>query len=240
MKPVKGIQLFHWIVLIGILTYFVPFPILGNDEVKTSQDSTNSQSGSQAENQVQPSSRPQSQTKKKILSVTNPALMDVDCLANEAAIEDLRKGRAENEAKAKELASKEADLKVREQALTLEIHKLEDLRDEISKTQDVQKKAHAEKVAKLVETFLTMSPKAAAKILSTLDDDLAVDAMTQMDTQRLAKIMNLIEPARSSQLSELMAGVVRAKTSPPLETEGTASRGAAGTTSLSEKGGEKK
>ena len=52
-----------------------------------------------------------------------------------------------------------------------------------------------------------MSPKTAAKVLAGLEDSLAVLSMSQMDTPHLAKIMNNMDAARSSHLSELLAGV---------------------------------
>jgi flagellar motility protein MotE (MotC chaperone) len=52
-----------------------------------------------------------------------------------------------------------------------------------------------------------MSPKAAAKLISSMDDSLAVSVMFQMDTQRLAKILNLVEPKKSTELSEKLVGL---------------------------------
>jgi flagellar motility protein MotE (MotC chaperone) len=140
-------------------------------------------------------------------SPKRPQTSASECLVSESAIEDIKKGREANEARAKQLAIKETELKAKEQALVEQIKKLEELRDTISKVQQTKKAENTEKVAKLVETLLTMSPKAAARVLSSLEDDLAIEVMTQMDTQRLAKIMNLIEPARSSFLSEKLAGI---------------------------------
>jgi flagellar motility protein MotE (MotC chaperone) len=131
------------------------------------------------------------------------------CLTSEAVIEDIKLAQEENEAKKKELEVKEAELLAREKALENEIKKLEELRNTISKTQESKVKANNEKIAKLVEMILGMSPKAASKLLSTVDDDLAVAAMSQMDTQRLAKIVNMMDPAKSSKLSEMMTGVSR-------------------------------
>lgn len=132
-------------------------------------------------------------------------------IATEAAIEDIRKAREEIETKQRELAAKEADLKAKEQALSEEIKKLGQLRDLITKTQAAQKKESEEKVGRLVETLLAMSAKAASRLLGSLDENLAVAVMSQMETQRLGKILNVMETRKSAHLSELMAGILRKK-----------------------------
>ena len=106
------------------------------------------------------------------------------------------------------------------------------IRDDLGKIDTARKQENEAKVAKLVETFETMSPKAASVLIATLEDSLAVAAMAKMDTPKLAKIMNTMDPARSAKLSELMAGVVRAKglLAPPVHEPITASNDASATT----------
>jgi hypothetical protein len=81
-----------------------------------------------------------------------------------------------------------------------------------------------------------MSPKAAAEVLAELDEALAVSAINRMETVKLAKIMNKMEAGKSSRLSEILAGVVRARKgiSAP-----AASHDADVTTEKSAKGGDK-
>lgn len=128
------------------------------------------------------------------------------CLVDPAAIEDLRQRRVEVDVKSKDLLARESELKGRERALDEEFKKLEDLRIRIEKAQGSLKKDNEEKVAKLVETLETMNPKSAAALMTTLDDSLAVVAMTRLATPKLAKIMNLLDPGRSAQLTEAMTG----------------------------------
>lgn len=133
------------------------------------------------------------------------------CLADEVAIGDLRRQREEIEALKKDLAAKEAELAARETALNEEIKKLEELRDDIGKIDQSRKKDNEERVSKLIETLEGMSPKAAAAMLSTMEEALAVQAIYRMDTAKVAKVLGKIEPGKSSKLVEIMAGVVRAK-----------------------------
>ena len=134
-----------------------------------------------------------------------------DCLVDESIIGDLKRIREENAKKEKEFTLRETEIKSREQALAEEIKDIHETRDAINKFRDAKKKENEEKVNKIIETYLVMSPKAVSKILATLDDDLALAALMKMDTDRLAKVMNLMEPARSSRLSELMAGIDKDK-----------------------------
>jgi flagellar motility protein MotE (MotC chaperone) len=134
------------------------------------------------------------------------------CLADPAVLDDIRSQRDKLAEMKKALDERDAELTKREQAVAEEIKKIETARAAIEKIEDSKKDISEEKVAKLVETFETMSPKASAKVLADLDERLAVATITRMDTAKLSKIMNLMEPQRSVRLTELLAGVGKAKT----------------------------
>jgi flagellar motility protein MotE (MotC chaperone) len=133
------------------------------------------------------------------------------CLTDPAVLEEIRAQRESLAKSQKELAAKEQELKDREKAMAEELKKVQAIRDEINKTDELRKKENEEKVAKVIETLGTMSPKASAKMLAELDDALAVEVLVKMDTAKLAKIMNLLEPKRASALTEMLAGVTRAR-----------------------------
>jgi len=78
-------------------------------------------------------------------------------VATESALEDIKKAKIENERKQKELTDIEADLNLRAKSIDEELKKLAILRKDIAKEQVAQDQEHQEKVAKLVETLLTMS-----------------------------------------------------------------------------------
>ena len=148
------------------------------------------------------------------------------CLSDPVVLEELSKKRQEMEARQKDIQSKEAELKARETAINDELKKLQDMRDEIAKLDQTHRQGNQDKVTKVVETLSSMSPKASAQFLTTLDDALAVAAISQMDTSKLAKIMNTIDPKRGAKLTELLAGVVRAQNSTPIASRGIASNDA--------------
>jgi flagellar motility protein MotE (MotC chaperone) len=169
-----------------------------------SSGSSGNSSGSSSSNQGEGEHVAASNTATNTLSASS-------CLSDPIVLDEIKKKREEIDQKWKELNAHEAELKARETAINEELKKLQDTRDEIAKLEDTQKKGSEEKIAKVVETLENMSPKSSAQMLSTLDDGLAVAAISQMSTQKLAKVMNVMEPARASKLTELLAGVVRAK-----------------------------
>ena len=187
---------------------------LFNAEAETSPQSSVPESaqaeGKPATDSPQASSSPRADSSQR--SEDRASSSANGCLVDPAAIEDLRQRRAEVDSKGKGLAAREAELKGREQALEEEFKKLVELRDRIEKSQGTLKKENEEKVAKVVETLETMNPKSAAALMATLDDSLAVVAMTRLTTPKLAKIMNLLAPERSAQLTENMTGYMNMTT----------------------------
>lgn len=160
------------------------------------------------------------------------------CLVDELALEDLKTRRDELNQKKKELEDREKDLKAKEVALESEIKKLKEMKDELSVIQSSQNAASEEKVNKVVENFELMQPKAISQVLITMDESLAVNVLNKLSTQKVSKVMNIMDPARSSRLYELMAGVVRARGLASTKKSAPTSSDAAVTTE-NQKGGEK-
>lgn len=132
------------------------------------------------------------------------------CLVDESAVEDIKKSKERNEVKAKELMAKEIELKVREQTVQDQLKAIENIRAEISKVQAAHNAETEERVQHLTDTILTMSPKAAAKLLSSVEEKLSIEIISRLDTQRLSKIMNVMDANQSTRLSERLVGVQKA------------------------------
>lgn len=141
------------------------------------------------------------------LTVFAAELPESACLVDQKALAELKKQRTVYEEKTKALSEKESELEKREQAVKEEFTKLQRLKSEIQGIHVEQKKQNDEKITKFVETVEAMSPKAASALLSKVEMNLAVAAAGKMTTQRLAKIMNLMNPERASQLTEAMTKV---------------------------------
>lgn len=133
------------------------------------------------------------------------------CLTDPSVVEEMRKRREELDLREKALSQKEGEITARAKAMEEELKRMEAVRDDMAKIDLSRKKENEERIAKLVETISLMSPKAASQLVSSLEEGLAVSTLSKMDNQKLAKVLNLMEPAKASRLSELLAGVVRAR-----------------------------
>jgi flagellar motility protein MotE (MotC chaperone) len=214
-----------------------PQTSMSEDSPKTG-DTAAAPSSSPSSNTSSNSSGTETETRAPSNTVSASAS---SCLIDPIVLDEIKKKREEIDLKWKELAARDAELKARETAINEELKKLQETRDDIAKIEDSQRKGNEDKISKVVETLENMSPKASAQMLSTLDDGLAVAAISQMSTPKLAKVMNVMEPARASKLTELLAGVVRAKHGGAASAApATASRDVAETAIVAEKSPTKK
>lgn len=132
---------------------------------------------------------------------------DDQCLADPAVVGDLKSQRDLLLKRNQEFEKREEELKARETALAEQIAKLETLRKEVVGLEDTQRTANEERVAKMVAAVEKMSPKNAAQMITQMEEPVAVDTMSKLSVEKLAKVMNSMEPEKSSRLSMLMAGV---------------------------------
>jgi flagellar motility protein MotE (MotC chaperone) len=130
-----------------------------------------------------------------------------ECLTDETALSDIQKRRDDLDKREKELEAKGSDLEAKEKAIGEQLKKIEEVREDIRRVEDLRSKEQGLKVGKVVETFETMTPKSVSAMLSSMDEQLAVEAMNRMTTPKLAKVMNLMEPNKSARLTELLVGV---------------------------------
>ena len=64
----------------------------------------------------------------------------------------------------------------------------------------------AEKVETLVQVYSNMKPSNAAKVLESLDEDLAVEIIGRMKKKNAAEVLNLMKPEKAQVFSEKFAG----------------------------------
>jgi flagellar motility protein MotE (MotC chaperone) len=103
----------------------------------------------------------------------------------------------------------EAELQKRQGELEKKIRQLETMRDEISKTLKNRVTLDKEKVGKLVDFYSSMKPSAAAKVIETVNEDLAVEVLDHMKKKNAAEILDLMNPKKARRLSELLTGYER-------------------------------
>jgi len=211
-RGIDGWKVLWSIAVIGFFSGVVMSVFAGDDRGQVQEQAEPSEHTDLTDTTVSSASAP-SAAAGDTATVKEPVIEKTDegCLADAATLEDLKRQKRELEARGRELAARESELKARELALSDEMAKLADARDEIGKADGAKKKEAEAKVTKLVETLESMSPKAAAPLVASLDEALAVQAMSRLSTTKLAKLMNVMDPIRSTRLSEIMAGVTRAK-----------------------------
>lgn len=161
-----------------------------------------------------PKESPTKEEAKKEEAVKEPAKEAANpnsCLTDIDVIRELKARRDALEAKEKALEALRDELKQRETLTVEELKKLDAARAELLKIEGSQKSDADQKVTKLVETLELMPPKASAKVITELEDTLAVATMSRISNLKLAKIMAAMDPKRSSALSQLMAKGKKAK-----------------------------
>ncbi|MCB0365223.1 MAG: hypothetical protein H6624_19175 [Bdellovibrionaceae bacterium] len=117
--------------------------------------------------------------------------------------------RQELDLREKELNELEEELHKQKLEIEARIQHLEKLRDQIAGVLKDKVEVDQEKVMRLVEFYSNMKPQQAAKIIGTLNEDLAIEVLGKMKKKSAAEIMNLLEPNKAQVLSEKFAGYKR-------------------------------
>jgi flagellar motility protein MotE (MotC chaperone) len=133
---------------------------------------------------------------------------DEDTAENEdiGNYEKLRQRKEELDAREKELNELEEELQKQKVELDKRITQLEDMRNEIGQTLKDRVEVDQEKVTKLVDLYSNMKPKQAADVISSINEDLAVEVLAKMKKKNAAEIMNLLTPEKARVLSEKYTG----------------------------------
>lgn len=105
-----------------------------------------------------------------------------------------------------ELNRLEAELQKQKAELDARLKQLEDTRASISTVLQERSVKDEEKVETLVQMYSNMKPAQAAKILESMDEDLAVEIVGRMKKKSAAEIMNLMKPEKAQVFSEKYAG----------------------------------
>ena len=110
-----------------------------------------------------------------------------------------------------ELSKLEEELQKQKAELDKKLQQLETTRREIASTLKTRVEADGEKVDKLVQMYSNMKPQQAAKVIETLNEDLAVGVLDKMKKKNAADVLNVMDPKKARKLSEILAGYKRAE-----------------------------
>lgn len=108
-----------------------------------------------------------------------------------------------------DLARLEEELQKRKSELDARLKALEAMRAEISQTLKSRVTADQEKVDKLVQFYSNMKPQQAAKVMESLNEDLAVEILDKMKKKSAADVLNMMNAKKAQRLSEMLTGYQR-------------------------------
>lgn len=108
-----------------------------------------------------------------------------------------------------ELARQDEELQKQRVEIERRLNELKEMRGQISSVLDDRVKVDDQKVDVLVQTYSNMKPPQAAKILESMDEDLAVEILGRMKKKNAADVMNLIKPEKAQAITEKFAGYKR-------------------------------
>lgn len=118
-----------------------------------------------------------------------------------------------------ELNKLEEELQKQKLALDDKIKQLDHTRDEISATLKTRVATDQAKIDKLVEFYSTMKPQQAAKVIESLNEDLAVNVLDKMKKKNAAEVLNVMDAKKARRFSELLTGYERSPASPEANAE---------------------
>lgn len=121
----------------------------------------------------------------------------------------LNEKQQELDLKEKELNELEEELHKQKLEVENRIQHLEKTRDQIAGVLKERMEVDQQKVKTLVELYSNMKPQQAAKVIGTLNEDLAIEVVGQMKKKNAAEIMNLLEPSKAQTITEKFAGYKR-------------------------------
>jgi flagellar motility protein MotE (MotC chaperone) len=118
----------------------------------------------------------------------------------------LNERKKELDAREEELNRVEAELAVQKQNLDSKLVDLEKARKNISSVLEERVVADDKRVETLVQMYSSMKPQQAAKVIESIDEDLAVEILGRMKKKVAAEVMNLMKSEKAQVLSEKYAG----------------------------------
>lgn len=118
----------------------------------------------------------------------------------------LRDRKAELDKREENLNKMEAEIQQQRQEVEQKLKELEDVRRKISSVLEEKVAADDQKVENLVNFYSNMKAPQAAKIIESIDEDLAVQVIAKMKKKNAADIMNLLKPEKAQSISEKYVG----------------------------------
>lgn len=110
------------------------------------------------------------------------------------------------DAREAELGRLETELAAQKEELEKKLKSMDETRSGISTMLQERTTQDAAKVDTLVQMYSNMKASQAAKVLESLDEDLAVEIIGRMKKKNAAEVLNLMKPEKAQVFSEKFAG----------------------------------
>ncbi len=101
-----------------------------------------------------------------------------------------------------ELVTRERSMKELETALNAKLEQLQKLEQDVQALLDKAETVKDKKLRHLVDTYANMKPAQAAKVLESLEENLAVRILSAMRGRQAGEIFTFMDPMRAAKLSE--------------------------------------
>lgn len=121
----------------------------------------------------------------------------------------LNERKTELDQREQELNRMEDELLKQREVLEKKMVELDETRRKISSVLEERVQIDEKKVETLVQLYSNMKPQQAAKVIETIDEDLAVQILGRMKKKSAADIMNLLKAEKAQVISEKYAGFKR-------------------------------
>ncbi|MFN3921802.1 MAG: MotE family protein [Caldimicrobium sp.] len=108
--------------------------------------------------------------------------------------------------RAKELESKERELKLLEKRLEEQMNALTQLSQDVEEKLNKISAIQDERVKLLVKAYSEMSPSKAAQQLINMDREMAVKILAQLKSNQVASILSAMPPDKAATLAEALSG----------------------------------
>ncbi len=135
--------------------------------------------------------------------------------AERAILERLAERRAELEARARDLDTRENLLKAAEKRLEGRINELKELEAKVNNAAQIKDEGEATRFKNLVTMYENMKAKEAAKIFDRLDMRVLVEVATQLNPRRMSDILALMSAEAAERLTVELAARSKDKASAP-------------------------
>lgn len=108
--------------------------------------------------------------------------------------------------KAKEIESREVELKLLEKRLEEQLDALRQLSQDVEEKLNKISAIHDERLKLLIKAYSEMSPSKAANQLINMDIEMAVKILSQLKSNQVASILSAMPPEKAAIMAEALSG----------------------------------